>query len=104
MSRSEDRTPEEGSEAALGAVEAAVGRAVARIRELEAKVRAAEDRRQEVEELLERMAGGDESPVRMQERLDRLRTENEDLHRRLDAGREGVERMLAKIRFLEEQR
>ena len=103
MSRSEDNAPEDTA-AALDAVDAAVGKAVARVRELEAAAHAAKERTAEVETLLERMASGDESPVQMKDELDRLQAENADLRSRLDQGREGVERLLAKIRFLEEQR
>ena len=103
MSRSEDNAPREPA-AALDAVEAAVTKAVARIRALEARAQAAEERTTEVEGLLERMASGDESPVQMKDELDRLLAENTDLRDRLEQGREGVERLLAKIRFLEEQR
>ena len=41
---------------------------------------------------------------RLLSRLKALESENEDLHARLEQGREGVERVLARIRFLEEQR
>jgi len=36
-------------------------------------------------------------------RLKRLEDENAELRDRLEAGREGVERMIARIRFLENQ-
>ncbi|NNK62775.1 MAG: hypothetical protein HKO98_06140 [Gemmatimonadetes bacterium] len=89
---------------AFDAVDAAVGRAVARVRELEARARSADERAAEVEALLEKMASGEENPVQMKDELDRLQRENVDLRGRLDRGREGVERLLARIRFLEEQR
>ena len=50
------------------------------------------------------MADGSANPADMHTRLKSLEVENADLTRRLDDGREGVERLLAKIRFLEEQR
>jgi predicted RNase H-like nuclease (RuvC/YqgF family) len=103
VSRSEDSLPDEAVTSFL-AVDAAVGRAVQRLRDLEARARAADDRAAEIEQLLERMASGDESPVQMKDELDRLQRENADLRQRLDQGREGVERLLARIRFLEEQR
>ena len=89
---------------AFDAVDAAIGRAVARVRELEARATAADQRTSEVEALLEKMASGEESPVQMKDELDRLQQENADLRDRLERGREGVERLLARIRFLEEQR
>ncbi len=37
-------------------------------------------------------------------RLKRLEDENFDLRERIERGREGVERLLARVRFLENQR
>ncbi len=104
MSTSDDRARAEAAETALVGLEKAVVRALERIGTLEAGLEAARSRRDEVEGLLARMADGDENPAHMQERLTVLEAENADLRRRLDEGREGVERLLAKIRFLEEQR
>jgi predicted RNase H-like nuclease (RuvC/YqgF family) len=104
VSKFEDDGGPEGVDATLVSLEGPVSRALARIRALEARVQAAEHRRGEVEGLLTRMADGDENPADMQARMKTLEAENEDLRRRLDEGREGVERMLAKVRFLEEQR
>lgn len=104
MSTSDDRARAEAAESALVALEKAVGRALERIGTLESGLEVARGRRDEVEELLARMADGEENPADMQERLHLLETENAELRRRLHEGREGVERLLAKIRFLEEQR
>lgn len=101
MSRSERSVDVEG---ALEGLEGSVTRAVDRIRELEGRLRAAEARRREVEALLARMTSGEESPVDMQDRMRELEAQNGDFRRRLDEGREGIERLLTRIRFLEEQR
>ena len=103
MSRSVDSQPD-GAVSAFNAVEAAVERALTRLRQSEAHAQAADERSAELETLLERMASGEESPAQMSDELTRLQKENADLRERLDQGRAGVERLLARIRFLEEQR
>lgn len=92
-----DRVALQNLDGAVGAVLAELGRLRERLAEREARVR-------EVESLLAEMSAGEESPARMRRRLDHLEAENAELRLRLDEGREGVERLLAKIRFLEEQR
>jgi hypothetical protein len=63
----------------------------------------AEEKSEELEELLRRFTGHEVEPGDMVSRLRKLEEENVDLRARLDQGREGVERLLAKIRFLENQ-
>jgi hypothetical protein len=63
----------------------------------------AEEKSEELEELLKRFTGHEVAPSDMVSRLRALEEENEDLRSRLEQGREGVERLLAKIRFLENQ-
>ena len=105
MSTSEDRAAEgAGERTALQALETAVGSLLERVRELSQRSDKADARRSEVEDLLRRITTGDESPAAMHQRLQTLEVENEDLRDRLRRGRETVERLLAKIRFLEEQR
>lgn len=95
---------ENGNErAALQGLEAAVGKLLERVRDLDKRVDKSEARRLEVEDLLKRITTGDASPAEMHGRLRDLETENEELRRRLNDGRETVESLLAKIRFLEEQ-
>lgn len=62
----------------------------------------AEGRVRDLEGLLARFARGEEDPARLARGLEALREENEELRRRLGEGAEGVERLLARIRFLEE--
>jgi predicted nuclease with TOPRIM domain len=64
----------------------------------------AEERSEELEELLRRFTGHEVEPAQILARLRKLEEENADLRTRLEQGREGVERLLAKIRFLENQR
>lgn len=104
MSTSDSRARAESAEAALSGLERAVERALRKIAQLEGALGSARGRRDEVEGLLSRMADGDENPARMHLRIQALEAENSDLRRRIDESREGVERLLAKIRFLEEQR
>jgi hypothetical protein len=91
-------------EAALDGLATAVERALERVSQMQDRLRVAEGRRDELEGLLAKMADGSANPAEMLTRLKSLEIENADLARRLDDGREGVERLLAKIRFLEEQR
>lgn len=100
MSGDSHETPERET---LLRVELAVGRAVERIRELESEVRDARRRAGELDRVLVRIAGGELEPTDLVERLRALEEENADLRGRLAAGRERVERLLAKIRFLEER-
>ena len=104
MSRSDNRDSMPPPEVALDGLATAVERSLERVSQLRDRLRAAEHRREELEGLLAKMADGSASPAEMLTRLKSLESENADLSRRLHEGREGVERLLAKIRFLEEQR
>lgn len=90
--------------AAFAGLEEAVGRAIGRVRELEDELRAAEVRRRELEALLKRFTADDAEPSRMLDHLRRLEAENGEMRSRLEDGRAAVERLLARIRFLEEKR
>lgn len=89
---------------ALKALEKTAVQAAERLRELRARARDAEARSEEFQELLKRFTADEGEAGRLLTRLRTLETENADLRDRLDKGREGVERMLARVRFLEEQR
>ena len=104
MSTSDDRVRAESTEAALAALERTVERGLRAIAQMERALREARERRDEVERLLAQLADGEENPARMQQRIQALTAENTELRRRIDEGREGVERLLARIRVLEEQR
>jgi predicted nuclease with TOPRIM domain len=105
VSKSADKGNEGPDErAALKALEGAVGRLLKRLAGLTVRAEKAEARQAEVEDLLRRITSGDESPAAMHTRLREIEVEADDLRDRLGQGRETVERLLARIRFLEEQR
>ena len=96
-------TSEGGSDLqGLQELQRTVDRVLARYRPLKEELHATRERRDEVEALLQRMTTGEESPARMAERLEALNVENQDLRRRLEEGRAGAERLLARVRYLEE--
>lgn len=88
----------------LEALETAVKRLVSRLKETERRASVAEERRTEVETLLREMTEGTADPAAMAGRLEELEEENTDLRDRVDRGLEGVERLLSRVRFMEEQR
>jgi hypothetical protein len=92
--------PEQGSFAAL---EGAVGQVLHRLGQEVKRAESAEAKSAELSELVKRFTGDDAEAGRMLTRLKRLEDENLDLRGRLDQGRAGVERMIARIRFLENQ-
>ena len=59
---------------------------------------------EELEGLLKGVTSGEGGPREMVDKLHILEEENRDLRRRLEEGREGVNRLLARVRFLEEQK
>ncbi len=75
-----------------------------RLGALRARAVEAEGRERDLQELLRRFTGDPEEAGRLLGRLRALQAENEDLRERLAKGREGVERILARLRFLEDQR
>lgn len=100
MSNPEGSTDRE----AFQALEQAAGQAMERLRGLHARTVEAEARSAELAELLKRFTADGAEAGRLLTRLSDLEAENADLRRRVDAGREGVDRMLARLRFLEDQR
>lgn len=88
---------------ALLHLESAVGRLLADREALEGRVRLARERVDEVEGLLRKLTRGEVDPAGLADRVRALEAENADLRRRIEEAREGVDRLLARIRFLEEQ-
>ena len=84
-------------------LEGAVDGAVAQLKELRARLGQTQDENREMKDLLRKFTEGEEDPARMMTRLGELEVENRELLDRLKIGKEGVERLLARIRFLEEQ-
>ena len=87
----------------LEELERAVGDMLDRLGWMNERMALAEEKSEELEELLRRFTGHEVDPGDIVSRLRKLEAENLDLRARVDQGREGVERLLAKIRFLENQ-
>ena len=84
-------------------LEDAVGELLDRLAETRVRAHAAEQKSGELAELVQRFTGDEQEAEQLMTRLKALETENADLRSRLERGREGVERMIARIRFLESQ-
>jgi hypothetical protein len=84
-------------------LDGAVARALAELDQLRRRADASQLRCGELETLLDSFRAGDESPADMKGRLNRLEAENRDLLERIARGREAVERLISRIRFLENQ-
>jgi predicted nuclease with TOPRIM domain len=95
---------EQTDHAALAALESAVGGLLDRLSDVSMRAEEAEGKSEELEALVKRFTGDDAEAGRMLTRLKGLEEENQDLQGRLKKGRASVDRLLAKIRFLEEQR
>ena len=89
--------------AALDALERAVGDVLDRLNWLHERASLAQEKSEDLQELLERFTGDEIDAGQMMSRLRHLETENADLRDRLEQGRAGIDRLLAKIRFLEGQ-
>lgn len=86
---------------AFEALERAVTDALAHLEAMETRMAEAEARSVELGEVVRRFTGDVGEADRILSRLGELEEENQDLRRRLTQGREGIDRLLAKIRFLE---
>ncbi len=89
---------------ALDPLESAVERAVEEVRVARERAAQAEARAERNEQLLRQFVDGREDPGALASRVAELEAENESLRARIEQGREGVDRMLASIRFLEDRR
>ena len=88
----------------LPALEAVVGRALEEMRGLRERAAAAAQRAAELEALLGSFQSGGDSPERMKQRLDLAQAENQELRARVGQALETVERLLARVRYLEDQK
>ncbi len=95
---------ERSDRTALTELEGAVSGLLDRLAAVSARAEDAEGKSEELEELVKRFTGDGAEAGRMLSRLKRLEEENQDLRSRLETGRDGVDKVLAKIKFLEEQR
>ena len=68
------------------------------------RVEQSEARVQDLEGLLKRFTKGDADPATLQATISLLEAENEVMREKIREGREGVERLLSRIRFIEELR
>lgn len=84
-------------------LESAVRRLIRRSAELRTELRSARARNRELMELLAPIAEGEAGPESVVERLRAAEDERRELEGRLERGRQVVERMMARIRFLEDQ-
>ena len=89
--------------AAFARLEGAVAQLLTSLGDAQQQVTAAEARSAEMAELVKRFTGSEADASQLMGRLKRLETENTDLRTRLERGRAGVDRMIARIRFLENQ-
>ena len=64
----------------------------------------AEDRNAEFESLIKRFAGDEGDAGQVLHRLAELEEDNENMRSRLEAGQVSVDKLIAKIRFMEEQK
>lgn len=85
-------------------LELAVRRLLDEHQELQRRAHLAEGRARELETALKEMAGGQLDPIALAKRVDALEAENRDLKNRLDEARETVQRIIARIEFMEEER
>lgn len=90
--------------AAFQELDEAIGTLIEELSTMKARASEAESKSAELEELVQRFTGDDAEAGRMLTRLKDLESENTDLKERLDRGRDGVERLIARIKFLEEHR
>ena len=89
---------------ALTALEAAVVQALEGLAVATKRAEAAEKKSAELNEMMKRFTGNPAEAGEVLTRLKTLEDENTEFRGRLEEGRTGVERLMAKIRFLENQR
>jgi len=94
-----DVTPDK----AVERLENAVTAALTKVELLEGEVVRMNTQGKELEGMLKGVTSGEGGPRDMIAKLHILEEENSDLRRRLGEGRKGVDRLLAQIKFLEEQ-
>jgi hypothetical protein len=90
-------------EAAFARLEGAISQLVDRLAAETDRAAAAETKNRELAELVKRFTGDETAAGELVGRLKGLETDNTELRGRLEAGRAGVDRMIARIKFLENQ-
>ncbi len=85
-------------------LESAVDRIIAEVSATRQRLEKARERTNRSDELLRDFVDGTLDPGALSRRLAELEAENENLRLRIQQGREGIDQILAKIRFLEHRR
>lgn len=98
----DDPAPAGGPE--METLEAVVERAVAELRVARKQAKEAEARADRGEELLREFVDGTQDPAELSRKVAELEAENEALRSRIRQGRQGVDQILTRIRFLEDRR
>ena len=88
---------------AVKRLEKAVDAALEQVERLNGEVGRLSEQGETLEGLLKGVTSGEQSPLELVEKLRILEEENGDLRGRLDEGRAGVDRLLARVKFLEEK-
>ena len=88
---------------AVERLERAVTAALEQVEQLKGEVARTHAQGEALEGLLKGVTSGEEGPRELIEKLNILEEENRDLRNRLDQGRAGVDRLLARVKFLEEK-
>ena len=103
MSDSGEERTESVEREALSRLEELVDRLLEDHAAISESAREADDRIQELETLLAKFTGDEVDATTLGETLEKLRDQNERLKKRIAEGREGVDRLLSRLRFLESQ-
>ena len=90
-------------QAAFVELEKIVEAALRHLAEVTRRAEMAEDRNAEFEALIKRFAGDEGDAGQVLHRLAQLEEDNQDMRSRLEAGQVSVDKLLAKIRFVEER-
>ena len=90
--------------AAFQELDTAIGQLIDQLSSMKSRADDAEAKSAELEEIVKRFTGDEAGAGRLLTRMKDLELENIALKERLDRGRAGVDRLLARIRFLEDQR
>ena len=91
-------------QAAFIELERIVDAALRHLGEVTRRAEIAEDRNAEFESLIKRFAGDEGDAGQVLHRLAELEEDNENMRSRLEAGQVSVDKLIAKIRFMEEQK
>ena len=88
----------------MNLLEEAIDRLIEELRAARREAEAARERADRGDQLLREFVDGKQDPAALAERAKEVEAQNEELRDRIRRGREGVDRILASIRFLEDRR